>query len=150
MKLLSRKIPTEILTDDERDIYISLNNKPYGEMLARKVAQKLMVNTTESNGLYHSHRDYCGMGLYIHEGKFTLGTVNDGRGPYPIVATFDSEADFVQWLANENDQSMALYGEQFNNQTLTKMRLDWYLDEDYSSIWNAYCAYKRKRINNIQ
>lgn len=133
-----------MLTETEKERFVGLDQTPYGEQLALRVAGKLKENPTESSGLYLSHRDYCGMGLYIHEEKFTLGAVNDGRGPYPIVATFDSEIDFVQWLSNENDQSMALYGEKFDNQTITKMRLDWYLEADYSPIWNDYCVYKKR------
>lgn len=146
MELLIPQITLETLTESERERYIALDQRPYGKQLAHSVATKLTRNPTESGGLYFSHRDYCGMGLYIYDGKFTLGAVNDGRGPFPIVAIFEFEADFVQWLANASDQSMALYGDNFNNQTLTKLRLEWYLEADYSSIWNAFCEYNGRRI----
>ncbi|WP_057937985.1 hypothetical protein [Algoriphagus resistens] len=145
MKLHIPELTPDKFLRKELEIYQNLDNENFGEQLALRVAQKLKANPTESGGLYHAHRDYCGMGLYIHNGKFTLGTVNDGRGPYPIVADFDTEAAFISWLAYESDQSMAMYGEQFNNQTLTKLRLEWFLEEDYSSVWNAYCFYLRKR-----
>lgn len=145
MKLEINKISLDTLTAHEQKIYSGLDNRAYGEDLAIRVAEKLMENPTESGGLYHAHPDYCGMGLYVHEGLFTLGTVYDSRGPYPIVATFGSEAEFVEWVASESDRSMALYGEQFNNQTIDRMRLEWYLDHDYSPIWNLYCSYVQER-----
>lgn len=145
MKLQIPKIMLETLSDKELERYYSLDNKPFGDALALRVAKKLLENPTESGGLYHSHRDYCGMGLYVHEGKFTLGTVYDSRGPYPIVAVFESEPEFVQWLATQSDQSMALYGEEFGNQTITKTRLEWYLEDNYSPIWNRYSLYVSER-----
>lgn len=55
------------------------------------------------------------MGLYRLEGKFILRTVNDARGPYPVVAAFGSEEVFVDWLAQQSDQSM--FAEPTNERT---------------------------------
>src|SRR5690606_7941730 len=101
-------------------------------------------------GLYHAHRDYCGIGLYFLAGKFTLGVVNDGMGPHPMLATFDNDEQFEVWLAAQSDRSMSLifdttYGSKFNNQTITRLRLQWYLEEHYSPTWNAYALYAREQ-----
>ncbi|QNL51785.1 hypothetical protein H8S90_09510 [Olivibacter sp. SDN3] len=143
MKLYIPKISLKTLSEKELERYHMLDSRAFGKGLAYRVAAKLTRSPNESGGLYFAHRDYCGMGLYLNDGQFTLGTVYDGRGPFPIVATFESEKDFSQWLAEQSDQSMALYGEKFDNQTITKIRLEWYLEEHYSTSWNAYCHYIR-------
>lgn len=150
MMLQIRKIPLETLSDKELERYHELDDKAFGKALVLGVAKKLMENPSESGGLYHSHRDYCGMGLYVLEGTFTLGAVNDGRGPHPVVASFESEPEFVQWLAMQSDQSMSLYGEKFDNQTITKIRLEWYLEDNYSSTWNLYCIYVKDRNKELR
>jgi len=144
VELLIPKIEIESLTSKELKIYKHLNQSPYGMALATQVTAKLKKNPNESGGLYLSHRDYCGLGIYLLRNRFCLGIVNDGRGPYPTILSFDHSHEFTSWLASENDQSMALYGERFNNQTISKIRLEWYLDNAYSPIWNAYCTYVRE------
>src|SRR5690606_26254089 len=143
MKLYIPQMSVSALAESDRERYKLLDSTPYPVQLAQSVADKLLKDPTESGGLYFAHRDYCGMGLYVHEGKFMLGTVNDGRGPFPLVATFDDREEFVRWLASQSDQSMALYGEAFDNQTITKNRLMWYLQENYDPAWNSYCLYLR-------
>ncbi|MFD0796221.1 hypothetical protein ACFQZJ_02015 [Maribacter chungangensis] len=143
MKLFAPKIETKKLTKKELALYHNLNAVPYGNALATSVSQKLIKSKDAHHGLYHSHRDYCGLGLFYENGLFTLATVNDGYGPDSTVASFDSQTYFISWLAHENDQSMSLYGEKFNNQTITKIRLEWYLEDNYSPVWNAYCTYVR-------
>ncbi|MBC9797221.1 hypothetical protein [Sinomicrobium weinanense] len=151
------------LNRKELEIFHSLNQETYGLELARKVAGKLKQHPTRLNengyyvgggGLYHSHRDYCGIGLYFFEGKFTLGEVNDAMGPCPVLITFDEEEEFVEWLANQSDQSMSLMVRNdhlpfnFNNQTITKIRLEYFLEEEYDPVWNSYGAYVKKRKIN--
>jgi len=159
MKFLTPKISLSSLNEKELKIFHSLGKEIYGRELALKVAENLKRNPIRLNenghyvgsgGLYHSHRDYCGIGLYYFEGKFTLGEVNDGMGPYPIIAESGTEIEFLEWLTNESDQSMAMYGEQFNNQTITKIRLEWFLEENYNSVWNAYCLYCKNRNIEVQ
>jgi len=162
MKAHIPTIPLEALGENELAEYHALNNERYGEGLARKVADKLEQNLSKydergyyvsAGGLYHSHRDYCGVGLYFFENRFTFGEVNDAMGPHPIFLTFDDKDEFVEWLSNQSDQSMSLIAFAkdkyvsfiFNNQTITKERLEWYLEENYSPVWNSYCAYLRKR-----
>ncbi|MEC3879223.1 hypothetical protein [Parapedobacter sp. 10938] len=150
MKVHIPKIPLEALQEKELAKYRDLNDESYGEPLARKVAGKLMEHPS---GLFHSHRDYCGIGLYFFEGKFTLGEVNDGMGPHPIMLTFDGKDEFIAWLADQSDQRMSLiaavkdnyFSFKFNNQTITKTRLRYFLEADYSPDWNSYCAYLRKQ-----
>lgn len=143
MKLLLPKIEPKKLKKEELALYQNLNTKPYGEALAAKVTEKLIRTPDVYHGLYHAHRDYCGLGLFYENGLFKLTTVNDGYGPDTTVAHVETETEFVAWLAQEHDQSMSLYGEKFNNQTITKVRLHWYLKDNYSPVWNDYCQYLR-------
>ncbi len=130
------------LRDHELTNYHTLDDTPYGEALATAVAKKLTENPGEFRGLYHAHRDYCGLGLFFIGGDFILARLGiDGYGPDKTLVAFHERVDFITWLAQENDQHMALYGEYFNNQTITRQRLLWYLSPDYSSNWNAYCAF---------
>jgi len=160
MELPTSNISYQSLTEAEQDTYRALSDEPYGGVLAAKVAGKLRLDPssvsrngfyTSGGGLYHAHRDYCGIGLYFFEGKFTLGEVNDGMGPHPILATFEGEEQFVAWLSRQSDQGMSViadgrYGSaRFNNQTITRLRLEWYLEEHYSPGWNTYCAYVREK-----
>lgn len=142
MKIEFPKYPLEKLSGEHRKLYDNLDCNPYGETLATSVADKLL----KGKGLYHSHRDYCGVGLYFHKDIYTLAIVYDGADfPYHVIATFENKFEFIAWLGKENDQSMSLFGEGFNNQTITKIRIDWFLDDEYSPVWNDYCDYIRKR-----
>lgn len=143
MILHQPKITLETLTEKELALYHNLDLQPYGKDLATQVAQKLLVPQYEGWGLYHSHRDYCGLGLFFDQGNYSMGVVNDGYGPGDPVITFEDQQEFTTWLANENDQSMALYGERFHNQTITKVRLEWFLEANYSPVWNDFCQYLR-------
>jgi len=140
------EIASSSLSEQDLQIFHSLDQETYGQEFAGKVAEKL-----KQAPLYHSHRDYCGIGLYVFGGKFTLGEVYDGRGPHPVLITFESQEEFVEWLANQSDQGMSLMVRDdrlsfnFNNQTITKIRLEYFLEDDYSPVWNLYCAYVRKR-----
>lgn len=160
MKQYTPEKPYEKLTQKELEVYRELSSTPYGETLARQVAEKLIRDSSERSkngsystggGLYHSHRDYCGIGLYYYDRQFVIGEVNDAMGPDPVLVAFDDREEFISWLAGQSDQSMSLvvsdrYGStRFNNQTITKIRLEWYLEEHYSPTWNAYCVYLREK-----
>lgn len=136
------KVSLKALSEKELDIYQNLDQRPYGRETAMRVVEKLLLGI----GLFHAHRDYCGMGIFFFENSYTLGVVYDGYdAPFNSVVTSSNKDDFASWLSRENDQSMSLYGEKFNNQTITLVRLEWYLDEDYSPVWNDYCFYLRRR-----
>lgn len=140
------KISLDTLSEKELEIYHKLDNELYGKPLAQQVVTKLKKPKYEGWGLFHSHRDYCGLGLCFYENTYQLGIVNDGfMPPLPVLISFEKETDFVKWLSSENDQSMALYGEKFNNQTITRTRLQWFLEDNYSPVWNEYCLYLRKQ-----
>lgn len=141
MNLLAPKIQVKNLMKQEASLYKNLCTIPYGTALATKVTEKLLKATDVNHGLYHAHRDYCGLGLFYENGLFKLTTVYDGYGPQSTIVRFNSKEEFLEWLATENDQSMSLYGEKFNNQTITKIRLEWYLQPDYSPGWNDYCHF---------
>ncbi|MGM1429521.1 hypothetical protein ACS126_09695 [Sphingobacterium lactis] len=145
MNLIIPKIEIETLSAREMDYYQELDNTPYGQTLALKITDKLKLNPTEMAGLYFSHRDYCGMGLFIKDGLFLLADVHDGWGANKTIASWSSALEFADWLSKENDQSMSLYGESFNNQTITKLRLEWYLEENYDNSNTAYALYLESR-----
>lgn len=153
------EIAPSSLGEKDLEIFHSLDQQTYGRELAGKAAEKLKRDPTKLNadgyyvgsgGLYLAHRDYCGTGLYFFEGKFTLGEVNDGMGPHPVLITFENQEEFTAWLANQSDQSMSLVVRNdrlpfnFNNQTITKIRLEYFLEEDYDPVWNSYCAYVKQ------
>jgi hypothetical protein len=146
MELHIPKITLESLSETQVAQFKNLSSQAYGEQLAIKVSEKLINNPAEIHGLFLSHRDYCGLGLFIDKDTFILSTVYDGYGIHTIIASFNSKADFVTWLAHENDQSMSLFGEKFNNQTITKLRLDWFLEAHYSPVWNDYCLYAHTKL----
>ncbi len=146
MNLLTPKIQVKDLIKQETSLYINLSTIAYGKELAAKVTEKLLKATDVYYGLYHAHRDYCGLGLFFENDLFKLTTVYDGYGPQSTIVSFNSKEEFLEWLATENDQSMSLYGEKFNNQTITKIRLEWYLKDNYSPVWNDYCAYVRTTL----
>lgn len=145
MQVYQPKIAIGTLTDKQLEIFHDLNDDMYGIELATKIAEKLM-QTNENKGLLFNHRDYCGLGLFYHQQRFILYEVEDGNSPNnnflfrkeDVVASFDTQQEFIHWLANENDKSMSLYGSNFNNQTITKIRLLWFLQKDYSSSLNAF------------
>ncbi|MGN0003433.1 MAG: hypothetical protein ACI35V_08360 [Sphingobacterium composti] len=39
-----------------------------------------------------------------------MSTVYDGFGINSVIAEFDSKSEFIEWLSNESDQSMSLWG----------------------------------------
>lgn len=137
------KISLESLTEKELVLYHNLDNTPYGLELATQVAQKLIPPKYEGWGVFHAHRDYCGLGLFYDQEKYVLAPVYDGYGPQTPVVSCSDEQDFITWLSQESDQSMALFGDRFNNQTITKVRLRWFLETDYSPVWNDFCRYLR-------
>lgn len=139
------KIAINTLTEKELTLYKELDKTPYGIELAQQVINKLISNPGEDNGLYFFHRDYCGLGIFYVNKEFLLADVSDGWGINKTIALSSSQTDFVDWLSQENDQSMSLYGEQFNNQTITRIRLEWYLEDDFSHTNNAFCLYLEKR-----
>jgi len=127
------------LSEKDREAFRALNTQIFGEQLVVRVAEKLK---SYPDGLYLSHRDYCGIGLYFFEDKFVIGEVNDGRGPDPVLINFENQGEFTNWLTRQSNQSMSLCTRSsFNNQTITKTRLEYFLEEDYSPVWNSYCLY---------
>lgn len=90
-----------IWSDDET--IANLSRFKYGMELARRVANKLKKQCI-SGGLFNSHRDYCGHGLIYRDGQFILVEVYDGfPDQSKILATWDSEDEFVLFLAGLSD-----------------------------------------------
>ncbi|PVH24273.1 hypothetical protein [Sphingobacterium corticibacter] len=152
MKISIESIDVNSLTEQELPIYKQLDASKFGVSLAKKVADKLFLtaeraagNGVSSRGLYHAHRDYCGVGLYFIDSEYTIGEVYDGMGPYPKIATFQSEEEFVEFMSSQSDQSMSLFTRSsFNNQTITRLRLTCFLEDDYSTSWNSFAEYLQK------
>lgn len=145
MKISVPKISLEALSKKETQIFNNLNSICYGEELALKISAKLIKVSIKNSGVYFSHRDYCGLGIFFDKEKFILSTVYDGY-ENDVVVTFDSKQEFIEWLSKENNQSMSLYGKEFNNQTITKVSLEWFLEKNYSPVWNSSCSYIRERL----
>lgn len=154
MNLSSSHLEVSNLTEKEFLTYKDLNSERFGLQLSQLIARKLSTTTERSaginvygDGLYHSHRDYCGIGIYFIDRAYTIGEVNDGMGPFPIISTFDTEEEFIHWLADQSDQSMSIFTlTSFNNQTITRLRMEYYLEEDYSPIWNDFATYVNNRL----
>lgn len=107
-----------------------MNQTPtVGETLAEDIAELLERGLT----IGHAHRDYCGMGLSFHAGRYIYGEVHDGRiadiedrpgpagGPAPRRLEFDHRQAFVAWLTAQSDGSLHPWPD--NNQPLTIDRL---------------------------
>lgn len=98
------------------------DTNPYGRGLAEQIAQLLR----QAEGIYHVHRDYCGMGLWFDKGAYYYGPVHEG---YPTgEITFATELAFVHWLAQQSDESLC--GREtgndwlIDNQRITRARLE--------------------------
>jgi hypothetical protein len=93
----------------------------YGMELAGQVADRL-----QSRSFGSGHRDYCGMGLEYRNGAYYYGGLWDGMMD-DKVQVFPSKEEFVEWLANQSDASMARLDEMdafyWGNQTVTRQRL---------------------------
>jgi hypothetical protein len=92
-----------------------------GKELAERVAKRLAMKCD----LMFSHRDYCGTGLTWENGNYVYGKVWDGYLTDPMM-TFDSEQKFIDWLAEQSDNSLRGNDEDSfhrNNQRLTQARL---------------------------
>jgi hypothetical protein len=105
-----------------RDMGVS--TEPFGPELAWRVVRALK----KGGGIHHSHRDYCGMGLFAEEdGGFVYASVWDG-GFFEnnVVRRFKDEEQLARWLAQQSDASLSNYGNDFGflNQTLTRKRLE--------------------------
>eukprot|EP00854_Cymbomonas_tetramitiformis_P017198 gene17198-20459_t len=109
----------------------------YGHGLASAVAKKL--KTTDCTYL---HRDYCGTGFVYFSEAFYYVTVNDGYPDgYPDYSgisgraengnppgKWESDEEFVNWLANQSDASLCGDG----NQRITKERLENFVNRRHS------------------
>lgn len=99
----------------------ALPTEPYGASLARAVAGALRRGVA----IAHQHHDYCGMGLVFEGGAYLYGSIYDGQ-MQEVSARFDSERDFVAWLAAQTDDALAgTDGPPFerDNQRITRARL---------------------------
>lgn len=100
-----------------------LSNEPFGKQLAIQIAELLK----QGFDIYHSHRDYCGMGLWFENGSYCYGDVWDAY-PQTLKRHFTSEEEFVYWLGEQSDLSLCGLEESdswlYNNQRITRKRLE--------------------------
>lgn len=89
----------------------------YGTDLAAQVAAVLRCGRR----LKFHHRDYCGKGLMFKRGRYYYADVRDGelgpeRGadwaPGPDEMIFDSDDEFIAWLAVQSDLTLHNGGSQ--------------------------------------
>jgi hypothetical protein len=118
---------TALLSKQEKELRAKKNRRrpraPYGPELAEQVADAVAQGRT----LAPYHRDYCGMGFEYRNHEFRYGEVWDGHYMEEAKLVFASRAAFVQWLAQQSDQSLARVEEAdpwyWDNQTVTRDRL---------------------------
>lgn len=104
---------------------ITLNQEPFGEKIAKKVADKLETRVL----LINVHPGYCGTALAL-DGKDFVYTdqVQDGQ-IHHVTQRFSSKTEFIKWLAAQSDDSLKNCDQtlskslQCRNQTITKQRL---------------------------
>lgn len=116
---------------------------PYGFDLANSVASVLEAEAAKSKSGYgamaYHHRDYCGHGLFLEDGKFRVAEVEDGAG-WETLLDFVNRDEFVCWLADQSDHSLSGYTgrgpfedlRQGDNQRITRARLEQFVAERLS------------------
>ncbi|CAJ1409898.1 unnamed protein product [Effrenium voratum] len=137
----------------EPDVLAALSKEGFGRELAEQVACKLKQQLEAGKGydkeLYHLpqiiHRDYCGYCVFATKSKgWGYGEIGcDGYPPeLPGLRQWDTKEEFVEWLAEQSDYTMAFMGmcdpkdwpqeDMFavNNQTITRSKLTDSLDEE--------------------
>lgn len=95
---------------------------PYGRALATRVAAALV----RGKKIMNEHRDYCGLGLVYADGAYQYVIVGDGE-PVETRLRFDTQKDFIEWLAAQSDDSLHGCDEpEFDrgNQRVTRARLE--------------------------
>lgn len=126
--------------DEER-----LSREPYGRDFAKKVIVKLTKEYSEKTysgpvGVYTSHRDYCGIGLFCYGRTFGIAYVWDGMPSRDgNIISFRNDREAIDFLAKQSDYSMSGYdkssplkeGSEFklNNQRLTRRMLENFLSK---------------------
>lgn len=145
MKRHIPEISLDRLTPKQVEVWEALDVQPYGVEFIGQVLHKLYHPRAAYRKICHSHKDNCGIGLFLEATKPVLGTAYDGTGPWDLIVEFESREECHHWMAQQSDRSMALLGEHFNNQPLTRLRFEWFLEPHYSPIWNDFCLYAHSR-----
>ncbi len=148
MERLYSMISIDELNLCELKTYHGLDSEVYGNELAEVVTEKL-ENNPDDGGLYHSDRDYCGLGLFFSNVLFQLTEVFDGIIQPKILVQTSHREEFTQCLAEQSDQSISRYGQHFNNPSLSRIRFIWHIDENYSPIWDSYCTFLYTSDHNL-
>lgn len=136
-------ISIQSLSKKELEHYHTLSSQTFGRALAMAVAEKL-----KTKEFYNFHRDYCGQGLRYANSRYILALYYDG---YPRTELQNwNEKEFTQWFSQQSDQSMALLGDRFANQTIDMVRILWFLQDDYNANHNEYAAFTQIAQSVIQ
>lgn len=128
------EICIQSLSKKEQEHYHTRSPQTFGEALAMAVAEKL-----KTKEFYNFHRDYCGQGLRYANSRYILALYYDGY-PRTDIQKWNKK-EFIQWFSQQSDQSMALLGDRFANQTIDMVRILWFLQDDYNANHNEYAAF---------
>lgn len=105
----------------------NLSSTPFGVELARAVYLKLEIEP-----LVYVHRDYCGTGLFRQGQKIIYCECEDGKPMAEELAVFGTESEFVNWLSQQSDRSLARLDEsefKVGNQTISQWRLNAFIND---------------------
>jgi len=86
------------------DHYLSTNH--FGYELANQVAEKLIKHDSFGD----AHPGHCGTGLFYNKRCFMVASVYDGE-PWDEYKIFETQEEFVEWLAKQSDWSMSGFSE---------------------------------------
>lgn len=82
-----------------------LDRRPFGEALARRLAERLWASA-EGTGLIHQfHRDDCGHGLIRTAEGVKLCETEGGHFAGPAIAQWDDHEAFVAFFARQSDRT---------------------------------------------
>lgn len=109
-----------------------LSRELYGRNLAEKIIRKLikqLEGRTPPAGIYRSHRDYCGIGIFYDGSSFSIQYVYESW-PEKSIVSFRNEDEIISFLAEHSDYSMSGYDKKsvmkesdafkLNNQRITR------------------------------
>ncbi|MBW6421182.1 hypothetical protein KX729_06980 [Rhizobium sp. XQZ8] len=135
--------PVVDATDEEMDrrhaeLRDGLSRKALGAERARRLWHKLAEAEIGEGLIHQSHRDFCGHGLIRTQDGVILCDIQDGSYPGTPIATWTTEAEFIDFFSRQSDFSMSGWdlgepvfftddGWYRNNQRLTAAIVDKFL-----------------------
>lgn len=117
------------------------DKQAYGVDLARKVFDYLKTHLL----IRYDHYGYCGTGFVLQDKKvlythfdewdsYRGGKLYEPGGDYTgVIKIFSSDAEFIDWLSQQSDESLSgnESGDNWytNNQRITRKRLEYLLND---------------------